>query len=286
MLRILNRRLFLKAPTSLSHNPSSIAVLTRCQIYTKALSTFSRKNSCSLNIGSFQPTSPRATPYGSKDSQLQDDGTYAYFGPVNEIRHAIYNRKHKKWGFVIYRCDYASDETWAKFLAIVKENLDTSLKLAEAEDLKSTLDMTPRKDKKTLDGATVDQVREIFKEWVNSDEAKAEANNEPYPAYQCPRYQFCVHVDADVLDAVVHRAPKLDVAEAIRTAYVNLVKLRDEVDPEQIRVDDENEEWEEEEILDVAKVRLSRLNAFGYNRFDDFEFDGLTSWSDENGVSM
>jgi len=71
--------------------------------------------------------------------------------------------------------------------------------------------MTPKEDKDTLDGATVDQVREIFKKRVQSDEAKAEINSLVTPTFQYPRYTYCLHVDADVLDAVVNRAPKLQV---------------------------------------------------------------------------
>jgi hypothetical protein len=63
---------------------------------------------------------------------------------------------------------------------------------------------------------------------VGSDEARAEINDEPCGAFTYPRHTYCVHVDADVLDSVINRAPQLPSWDPRKIAYVNLVQLRHE----------------------------------------------------------
>jgi hypothetical protein len=112
------------------------------------------------------------------------------------------------------------DEAWAKFLSNVDWHLEEELKILKAEDLRDTMEMTPKEDKKTLDGATVDQVRTIFRRWVRSNEARAEINHEPCGAFRHPRHLYCVHVDTDVLNSVVNRAPQSPAWDRRRIAYV------------------------------------------------------------------
>lgn len=153
---------------------------------------------------------------------------YPFGGPLGEIRETIQRLKHKKWGLLIYRCDYVSDETWTKFVSNVRHEMDECFRILRADDLQETFELTTKADRQRLDGASVDQVRDIFKEWVQSDEAKAENNNQAHPTFQFPRYTFCVHVDAGVLDSVVNRAPQPPAFDARQIAYVNLVQLRHE----------------------------------------------------------
>jgi hypothetical protein len=75
---------------------------------------------------------------------------------------------------VVYRCDYTSDEVWKRFMSNMWDTIENGLTVNKAEDLKDTLELTVREDKENFDGATVEQVREMFKDWVQSDEAKSE----------------------------------------------------------------------------------------------------------------
>ncbi|KAF1847646.1 uncharacterized protein K460DRAFT_414353 [Cucurbitaria berberidis CBS 394.84] len=204
-------------------------------------------------------------------TSIQRDNKWKFTG---KIRETIKDRKHKKWGLLVYRCDYASNDTWTKFLAAINQEMQRGLDIVQGEDLKDTLEMTPKEDKNTLDGATVDQVRDIFKAWVESDEAKAENGNETNATLNYPRYTYCVHVDAD-------------------TAYVNLVQLRSEVDPQYIKYteysteEEINEEEDEEEDMDHVKVHLDYIGAYSYNSlYDPFTFDRYASYRDENDVSI
>jgi hypothetical protein len=56
----------------------------------------------------------------------------------------------------------------------MRDTIENGLTVNKAEDLKDTLELTVREDKENFDGATVEQVREMFKDWVQSDEAKSE----------------------------------------------------------------------------------------------------------------
>jgi hypothetical protein len=150
---------------------------------------------------------------------------HPFAGPLGSIRKTVQEHKHKRWGFLIYRCDYTSDDAWTKFLSNVRHHMEAGLAVFKADDLRETLDITVKEDKATLDGATVDQVRDVFKNWVQSEEAKAENNNEPYAEFQFPRYTYCVHVDADALDSVVNRAPQPPEYDMYKIGYVNLVQL-------------------------------------------------------------
>ncbi|KAH7073283.1 hypothetical protein FB567DRAFT_196713 [Paraphoma chrysanthemicola] len=191
--------------------------------------------------------------------------TFPYRGPLGKIRRSIHSHKYDKWGFLLYRCDYSSDELWAKFLAALQKEVDDSLRCYDAEDLRSSLDMTPKEDKDLLDGATVERVRDIFTAWPGSDEAKAEFGG------STPRYMYCVHVDADVLDSVVNRAPKLLWSEARQVAYVNLVRPSTDwapIPPDQLQYFTEEELNED---VDLVKVPLDYLGLDGYDELYDAE---------------
>jgi hypothetical protein len=187
----------------------------------------------------------------------------------------IQQDRHKKWGFLIYRCDYSSDELWNKFLSNVRHKTEQHLKTLKAEDLRDTLEMTVKEDRQTLDGATADQVRNIFNQWVQSDEAKAENNNTPYEAlFQFPRYKYCVYVDADAIDSVVRRAPQPPEFDFDEIGYVNLVRLVHEDYIEGISgnlsdYDDYEDDEEDFTKMNDVKVPLCYTYAESYGSLDN-----------------
>lgn len=225
-----------------------------------------------------------------------------WLDPLNRIRDSLKVDNHKKWGLLFYRCDYASDELWAKFLQAARAAIDGSFEDARPHDVdivRSAFEMTLIEDRATLDGATVDQVRSIFAAWIRSDEAKAESNESEsghWPGFRHPRYTYCVHVDADVLDTVVNRAlkldPELDSYEARQTAYVNLVRLRPEDFPDKISggasgppepgfEEDGGEDWDP----DFVNIPFFLIGAGAYDRL--YDLSAFWWWAknrDDNGV--
>jgi hypothetical protein len=88
------------------------------------------------------------------------------------------------------------------------------------------MEITIKEDKETLDGATINQVRDMFNNWLQSDEAKAENNNTHYKGlYQFPRYTSCVYVDADAIDFVVRRGPQPPEIDFDEIGYATLMRL-------------------------------------------------------------
>jgi hypothetical protein len=95
-----------------------------------------------------------------------------------------------------------------EFISIVYWNTKVALELLKATDLEGSLDMATGEDRETLEGATVDQIREKFKAQVASAEATKELHDAPYEGrFGYSRYKDCVHVDANVIEfaQTVHR---------------------------------------------------------------------------------
>lgn len=254
-----------------------------------------------VQMADHSPVPDGRIPY--EESIVKDGATYRPFsGPLNRVQKDIQYYKHKKWGFLIYRCDYASDEAWSKFLSNLNWEIEEGLRILKAEDLRDTLEMTPKEDKEALDGATVDQVRNIFTEWVRSDEARAEINNEPCGAFTYPRYTYCVHVDADVLDSVVNRAPQPPSWDPRNIAYVNLVQLRHEAFAERLgltvqETTNNHEEDKEQDDGDIdeseygeehfVKVPLSYVGPEHYNElYSQYTFEQFVRYQRSDDVSF
>jgi hypothetical protein len=131
-------------------------------------------------------------PHGSvPDSELIEKNGRTYYpfaSPLRDIKEDIQHHKHRCWGLVVYRCDYTSDEVWGKFMSNMRYRIEDGLTANKAEDLKDTLELTVREDKENPNGANVEQVRGIFKDWVQSDEAKSEmGQGAPCGAFKSPR---------------------------------------------------------------------------------------------------
>ncbi|KAF1988766.1 hypothetical protein K402DRAFT_391467 [Aulographum hederae CBS 113979] len=156
-------------------------------------------------------------------------------GPVlhdtsEDIREELVGKGLSKWGWVIYRSTYGDDETWQRFLDILKQGTG-----AESQH-ESDPGVTDMIDWKVMEGpefadASKDAVREYFKAWTASDEAKAEQpnrtiNNEDGSLMGLtPRYTFCVHVDTDALESVMRLSTPLDQDYSCE-AYLNLIDAR------------------------------------------------------------
>lgn len=131
-------------------------------------------------------------------------------------------------------------------------------------------------DKQRLDGADVHAAKEMFKEWIYSDQgALSEVSpQEVHMAWRqsafgvSPRYEFFAHVDADALDSVVNKAPHPLELDDVGWGYVNLVYPWQEVEgnvPEEPGEEDmENYEYEDESWM---MVKASDLIPNFYARF-------------------
>lgn len=139
----------------------------------------------------------------------------------------------RRWGFVIYRCTYGDDVAWSRFLDHLNKRKDYVLEDCYCTpELAASIDWNVQEDP-ALDGASKDEVRRRFKQWVASDACRTE-----FPAdmdasrLQCllaenPRYNYCIHVDADSLDSVINRGPPPTEPDMENISYVNLIRADD-----------------------------------------------------------
>lgn len=86
---------------------------------------------------------------------------------IDHIRDTI-ERKHPKWGFVIQRCTYDNDDAWTQLVNATRRDVPEGLADRDALDLLESFKLDIREDSQTLDGASPDKVREIFRTWVLS----------------------------------------------------------------------------------------------------------------------
>ncbi|KAI5238796.1 hypothetical protein E4T43_07166 [Aureobasidium subglaciale] len=179
------------------------------------------------------------------------------------------------WGFIIYRCTYGGDNAWAQFIHHIKQRtIDSFHRQDDAQILVPRLDIPVIEDP-ALEGASKSDIRRRFKEWVNINArlectAAISAGQFQTLLREIPRFNFCIHVDAEVLDAVIRRGPSLDetmatVDEPMRTGLGTnttrqhpIVGMKDTKRTRTLSTKDENEEEIEGcKLYDVGWMRVS-----------------------------
>lgn len=140
----------------------------------------------------------------------------------DKIRYDMETFTQTKWGYVVYRCTYGDDKLWEELMQFLKDNARRDLEESKAMDLWDSLDWKVVSDPHKLDGASTEQVAELHRLWVKSDEARSEQTASDYNPLTT-RQIFCVHVDADALSSFANRNPQRLRAGLKDYGYVNLV---------------------------------------------------------------
>jgi len=118
---------------------------------------------------------------------------------------------HRTWGFVIYRCTYESDDDWGQFMERLRDQIRRTLEIYNGLDMMDSLSITVFEDRSILDGASTSVVREHFKQWAATAPQQEQGTG---PALS-QRYRYCVQVDAEALESVIH--------DTISDGFVNLI---------------------------------------------------------------
>jgi len=123
----------------------------------------------------------------------------------------------KKWGFVIYRCTYSSQNKWDKFLSLIKEDAREYLENEKNQDLWESMEWSVVEDRE-LDGVDYKEARRKFDHWVRSElENQTEVDTETWMEPDCseeeifqyrlseqpPRHQFFIFADEASVNSVV-----------------------------------------------------------------------------------
>ncbi|KPM46252.1 hypothetical protein AK830_g248 [Neonectria ditissima] len=124
--------------------------------------------------------------------------------PLARIIRDIQETGFQHWGFVIYRCAYASNLQWESYLEFFKARLKQDLEHLELDTLPwQYLEWTIIEDPASLDGATKQNVRDHFSNWVAE---KAADGSQPdfckIGICDMARFKYCIYVDQKCLDTV------------------------------------------------------------------------------------
>lgn len=76
-----------------------------------------------------------------------------------ELRWELQQHPDEKFGFIVYRCTYESDEEWNRFMAYLDTTVCGSLERAQLDDISDRIDWAVQ-ESEDLDGASIDVVRQ------------------------------------------------------------------------------------------------------------------------------
>jgi hypothetical protein len=179
-----------------------------------------------------EPTQSRRTP-----------DRYTDFNDADNLERQMREDGHQKWGWLIYRTTYDSDEQWQAFLERFGYYVHATLEFHNGVDLESSLDIQVLSDRETLEGATPDDVRQYFQQWAEV----ASMEEQGRPAGLAQRYRYCLHVDQEALESVLGGPEPPE--DELGGGYVNIVRA------EGIEVEADKEG--DEPQLDPAYMRIS-----------------------------
>lgn len=152
------------------------------------------------------------------------------FEPLSEARilmEDLDSSKHEKWGWVVYRTDYSDDQKWEKFKEEINRRSRVDLITStDAPGMAERLDWVFLEDKDTLDGASVAQLRQLFRDWADKtmklENPEAEGHELSY--FTNPRYDYFIRANADVIGSVVDDAPHVPDEDPFGFGYVDFVQ--------------------------------------------------------------
>jgi hypothetical protein len=148
---------------------------------------------------------------------------------ADNIERCIQRDGHKTWGFVIYRCTYDSDEEWNEFMERLRYHIRRTLEFYNGLDLMDSLDLTVIEDREELDDVEASVVREHFRTWAETapqrEQGQPQARIRPNEReeWESQRYLYCIQVDAEVLNSVVHWAEAPPSTDFRSEGFVKIV---------------------------------------------------------------
>lgn len=231
---------------------SVLVVLVACAVYFTAYSTGANALANTFNLrpghakqlfyGNIAPQEDRAVgtlehlPKKPKTSHMglffaQDKGNIYTLdsSEAQRIRDLQSFYGLEKWGFIIYRCTYGDDDAWTQFMSRLDQHRDRILRdHYRTPDLVDSYDWDVQHDP-TLHGATKDEVRRRFKQWrATNSQAEVPDHLEGYKRAallrENPRYNYCIHVDAEAMQSVLEQSAAYIDAGAALIGYVNLIR--------------------------------------------------------------
>ncbi|KAM0326097.1 hypothetical protein ACHAQA_006690 [Verticillium albo-atrum] len=155
-----------------------------------------------------------------------------------------------KWGFVIYRGTYDNDTRWETFITLLKASLVEELQYVEQEDeLGPDLEWTIIEDRTNLEGASKDNVRAQFLEWVaaRSVERDGVQANVPWLVKYVPRFRYCLYVDEASFGSITAHRVRMTGQWCLDGGKVVIIDGTHGHNDEEEKEEDDSEESEEDD---------------------------------------
>ncbi|KAF2678798.1 hypothetical protein K458DRAFT_435478 [Lentithecium fluviatile CBS 122367] len=175
-------------------------------------------------VDAFHDEDTRKAEDTSTDDDTVDENENSNEDGANDctqIRAMLEANPFLKWGFVVYRCTYASDTAWKNFMEHLNKRVMLTLQRDGNEDLFERLDWCVQEDP-TLEDVSEREVRARFKTWI------AESGEED-DWLGSPRFAACVMVEEDHVESVA-KGPPPEVFDVHGEGHVTLVSLDEEED--------------------------------------------------------
>ena len=144
---------------------------------------------------------------------------------ADNIERSLHEDGESVWGFVIYRCTYASDADWQAFTNRLQRYIRRTLNIYNGIDMLDSMAFTVMEDKERFDGAEVRDVRGAFVEWVRAqrgEDGGRERNEQWNGRMVSQRYRYCVMVDEEALESILEDEDE-EEAVGIRDGFVKVV---------------------------------------------------------------
>lgn len=141
------------------------------------------------------------------------------FNNADNIERQLQEDGHQIWGWVIYRCTYASHEEWAEFMSRLRYYIEDTLRYDNALDMQSSLDYHVFEDPELFDGMHPSNVRDHFEQWVAT--APQQEQGDDKFTWRSQRYTYCLHVDQEALRSVI--SGPVPPEDNLGNGFVNLV---------------------------------------------------------------
>jgi hypothetical protein len=183
---------------------------------------------------------------------------------ATKIQASLDELRLSRWGFVVFRCTYSSQEKWDKFIALVKEHAHDEFEWRRMEHVHDSLAWTIIEDAETLDGADIAETSRRFEEWVGG-QGKQEMQGSVLTDswHYWPRYTYFIHVDEESLESVVDDAKaREECGYFCKVVRAEMVLMRERDRAAGVYVEEEDlEEWEADyEERDYRKrVKIDEL---------------------------
>ncbi|KAH0288003.1 hypothetical protein M436DRAFT_81551 [Aureobasidium namibiae CBS 147.97] len=206
-----------------------------------------------------------------RDPSKRTPDRSTYFNDGDNVERQLQQDNHKIWGWVIYRCTYASDDDWNEFMRRLDFWIRKDLANDGGLDMLGSLDHHVFDDKELFDGAHPSVVREHFRTWCIT----APQQEQSFPhAMQSQRYNYCIHVDQVSLDSILAAPAPPDYDISHKPGFVDLVCLNT-----QGGMRPEHMDGRDEKDLCWMRIGYTSLMCTWYSRFR-----GQGSWLTEYRV--